>query len=103
MKNFYRSGLIALLFASAVTARAQVPVLNSYPSATAVVFLDFDGQTVTNTSWNTNGPIVCGAAGLTNAQITTVFDRVSEDYRPFNINITTDSTKYWAAPANRRM
>ncbi len=105
MKNLYRSGLVALVFAGAVTARAQtqVPLLNSYPSASAVVFLDFDGQTVANTSWNLNGPIYCAPAGMDSAQITTVFNRVSEDYRPFNINITTDSTKYFAAPANRRM
>jgi len=89
-----------------ITARiseAQVPLMNSYPSASAVIFLDFDGQTVSNTSWNYAGPIFCGASGLTSAQITTVFDRVAEDYRPFNVNITTDSTKYFAAPTTKRM
>lgn len=103
MKNLYKSGLLALLLSFAVRTRAQVPVMSSYPSASAVIFLDFDGQTVVNTSWNYNGPIVCGASGLNNTQITSVFNRVSEDYRPFNVNVTTDSTKYFAAPANRRM
>jgi hypothetical protein len=81
---------------------AQVPLLSSYPSAQAVIFLDFDGHTVNGTSWNYNGPIVCGASGLSNSQITEVFDRVSEDYRPFNINVTTDSTKFLAAPITKR-
>ena len=36
-------------------------------------------------------------------QIAQIFKRVAEDYRPFNVNITTDSTKYWAAPAKQRM
>lgn len=103
MKNFLRSVLVALAFTGAIRTQAQVPILNSYPSATAVVFLDFDGHTVSGTSWNYSGPIYCGASGLTDVQITTVFNRVAEDYRPFNVNITTDSTKYFAAPANRRM
>ncbi len=103
MKNLYKSGLMVLIFIGTLKANAQVPVMSSYPSASAVVFLDFDGHTVDNTAWNYNGPIVCGASGMTNANITTAFNRVAEDYRPFNINITTDSTKYWAAPANKRM
>lgn len=103
MKNLYRSGLLALAMISVTVAKAQVPIMSSYPSASAVLFLDFDGQTVENTSWNYSGPIVCGPSGLTNTQITSVFNRVAEDYRPFNINITTDSTKYFAAPIAKRM
>ena len=102
MKNLFRSGLIVLSIVSTLFAKAQVPLLSSYPSATGVIYLDFDGQTVSGTSWNTNGPIYCGAAGLTSSQITEIFNRVSEDYRPFNVNITTDSSKYFAAPANMR-
>jgi len=103
MKNLYRSGLITLILFSSVVARAQVPILNSLPSASATVFLDFDGQTVANTSWNFSGPIVCGPSGLTSSQITSIFNRMAEDYRPFDLNITTDSTKYWSAPATKRM
>ncbi len=103
MKNLYKSVLMALLFAGALKTNAQVPVMSSYPSATAVLFLDFDGHTVTNTSWNYAGPIVCAPSGLDNTKITSIFNRVSEDYRPFNINVTTDSTKYLAAPIDRRM
>ncbi|RZL12666.1 MAG: hypothetical protein EOO89_19195 [Pedobacter sp.] len=36
-------------------------------------------------------------------QITEIFNRVAEDYRPFNVNVTTDSTKYWSAPLYKRM
>jgi len=88
---------------STMSATAQVPLLNSNTAASAVILLDFDGHTVTATSWNYAGPIVCGASGLANAQITSVFNRVAEDYRPFNVNITTDESKYLAAPANKRM
>jgi hypothetical protein len=101
MKNIFLPVLALLLGAG--TARAQVPVMSSYPSATAVMFLDFDGHTVNGTSWNTAGPIICAPSGLDNAQITTVFNRVAEDYRPFNLNVTTDSTKYLSAPVDKRM
>lgn len=103
MKNFLQSVLTTLLLISVGNARAQVPVLSSHPSASAVLFLDFDGHTVSGTSWNYAGPIVCAPSGLDNTKITTIFNRIAEDYRPFNINVTTDSTKYLAAPANKRM
>lgn len=103
MKNLFKSLFLLVCVASFTGLKAQVPVLNSYASAPAVIFLDFDGQTVDGTSWNTDGPLFCGASGLNSAQITTVFNRVAEDYRPFNINVTTDSAKYLAAGVDRRM
>lgn len=103
MKNLYRTVLAALLILGSFNLFAQVPVYNSYPAASAVLFLDFDGHTVNGTSWNTSGPIVCGPSNLTNDQITEIYNRIAEDYRPFNINITTDSTKYAAAPVTKRM
>ncbi len=105
MKNLLSTCFIALAVSSAITSKAQVPILNSYPSASAVILLDFDGHTVpVGNAWNyTSSPMVMGSSGLTNAQITAVFNRVAEDYRPFNVNVTTDSAKYLAASANRRM
>jgi hypothetical protein len=85
------------------SASAQVPIYNSYPSAKAVVFLDFDGQTINGTTWNSDGPLNLVESGLTSAKITEIFNRVSEDFRPFNLNITTDSSRYWSAPANQRI
>ena len=92
--------------ASAFTfsSQAQTPVLNSYPSAAAAIFLDFDGHTVEGTSWNWSLPAIeCQPSGLNATQVTEVFNRVAEDFRPFNVNVTTDSTKFLAAPANQRM
>ncbi len=103
MKNLFRPGLMLLFLISSLVTKAQVPVYSSLPSASAVIFLDFDGHTVTGTSWNYNGPIVCASSNLDNTKITEVFNRVAEDYRPFNVNVTTDSTKYLAAPVNKRM
>jgi hypothetical protein len=100
-KSRFTLFIIGLFFS--VCAYSQVPIYNSYPSASATVFLDFDGQYLEGTSWNYNGPLTLGPANVTTDQITEIFNRISEDYRPFNINITTDSTKYWAAPATQRM
>lgn len=96
---------LVLIFLTAFTvpAAAQSPLLNSYPSASATVFLDFDGQYVTGTSWNWGGPIAAQPSGFSDAAITEIFNRVAEDYRPFDLNITTDSTYFLNAPVNKRM
>lgn len=103
MKNFYQLLLSAMLMTASSAVFSQTPAHSSYPAANAVIYLDFDGHYLTGTSWNGNGPITLGASNLNNTQITEVFNRIAEDYRPFNINVTTDSTKYWSAPANMRM
>ena len=103
MKNILSTCFIAIALCFVIVSKAQVPILSSNTSATSVIFLDFDGHTVNNTVWNTGSPMIMGSSGLTNAQITDVFNRVSEDYRPFNLNVTTDSTKFWAAPDSSRM
>ena len=103
MKIFYQYLLSALLLLGSFQTFAQTPIYSSNPAASAVLFLDFDGHTVAGTSWNVSGPIVCGPSNLDATKITQIFNRVAEDYRPFNINVTTDSAKYWSAPANRRM
>ncbi len=84
-------------------AFAQTPILNSYPAARATVFLDFDGHYVQGTSWNWSGPIQALPSGLDPSAITEIFNRVAEDYRIFNLNITTDSTVFWKAPIAQRV
>lgn len=100
MKPFLSLFLAVII---SLVAQAQVPVLNSYPSAQATVFLDFDGQYVAGTSWNWGGPIDAQPAVLTTAQITEIYHRVAEDYGIFNLNLTTDSTAYLSAPPSQRI
>lgn len=103
MKTFY-SSLVLLLLCISTAVSAQIPIYNSYPAASAVIFLDFDGHTVEGTSWNAGGPaFTCGPSNMTTSQVTEIYNRISEDYRPFNINVTTDSTKYTAAPVTKRI
>lgn len=103
MKNLYKSVLIVFAVSGTFIAKSQVNDLNSYSSAPSVIYLDFDGHYVSGTMWNISGPFTCNPSGLSDAAINEVFNRVAEDYRPFNINVTTNVTKYNSAPFNKRM
>ena len=93
-----------MLMLFAFTTLAQIPKLNSNKSAKATAFLDFDGQIVKSTPWNFDGePIDAEPAELPNSVVTEIFNRIAEDYRIFNINITTDSTVYSKAPVALRV
>lgn len=68
-----------------------------------VLFVDFDGHTVVNTSWNYAGPIVCAPSTLTTQQKQQIMAQTREDYSPFNVIVTDDSTFFWQAPQGSRM
>ena len=68
-----------------------------------VILLDFNGQSVSNTLWNTNGTITCAPANLNSEEINLVVQRVATDFTPFNVTITTDETVYNAANAYKRI
>ena len=102
MKNKILQLLLLLVTFFSYAAHSQQK-LNSYTSATATIYLDFDGEEVNSPVWNNGGTINCAASNLTAAQITEIFNRVSEDYRPFNINITTDIALFVAAPFDKRI
>lgn len=79
------------------------PKLNSLPSASATIYLDFDGEEINNVLWNSGKPFTAAASGLTDEQVKEIFNRVSEDYRPFDVNITTDENTFLNAPVNKRI
>ena len=101
MKNL--SIFFNLLFVLCSATAYCVPALNSLPTASATIYLDFDGQVVTNSSWNGGATINAAPSGFNDTEITSIFNRVAEDYRPFNVNITTSEAKFLAAPLNRRI
>ncbi|MBS0632828.1 MAG: pre-peptidase C-terminal domain-containing protein [Verrucomicrobia bacterium] len=88
---------------STSVAISAPPVRHSRPGATNVLYLDFNGCTVTNTRWNST----YGAATYTalpydtdgdrttfsadeQAAIIQIWERVSEDYAAFNVDVTTE-------------
>jgi hypothetical protein len=82
---------------------ARTFFLHSNPNATRTIFLDFDGHVTSGTAWNTN--FTSGQAFTTTAfdfdgntsafsnaeleRIQFIWQRVAEDYAPFNVNVTT--------------
>jgi Bacterial pre-peptidase C-terminal domain/Metallo-peptidase family M12B Reprolysin-like len=84
-------------------AASSLPLLSSNSSATAKLFLDFNGHTTSGTGWNiefNNGanfttPAYSIDADTSNfstteiSNITEIWKRVAEDYAPFNIDVTT--------------
>jgi hypothetical protein len=73
------------------------------PGFAAVIYLDFDGETVNDSAWNSGSTIIAAASGLTLAQQEEVRRRVAEDFRPFQISVTTDPARYAAALPQQRM
>ncbi len=77
-------------------------LLHSNPGATKRIFLDFDGHTTTGTAWNQSygTTIVTPAYDIDNnpssfsstelANIREIWERVSEDFLPFNVDVTTE-------------
>jgi hypothetical protein len=90
------------------TATAAVPVgvdvfkLHSNPGAPNVVYLDFDGQVVSGTAWNSSTTpsynavpydidgVPTSFSDAEKANIAEIWRRVAEDYAPFNIDVTTE-------------
>lgn len=102
MKTFTKILIFAFNLCISATSYC-LPKLNSFPQATATIYLDFDGHRVVHPFWNNGMPLNCAPSGLSDEKITEIFKRVSEDFRPFEVNITTDSVTFLSAPLNMRV
>jgi hypothetical protein len=99
-----------LLLADTETEPVETPVLDlsltfllqSRPSASKVIYLDFNGHTTSGTSWNnaTMGSSFYSPAydvdgdttSFNDAELTriqTIWQRVASDFAPFDVNVTT--------------
>jgi hypothetical protein len=88
--------------AAGVVRTTAVPALRSRPGSSRVVYLDFDGETVTDPYWNNGNTIVAPAARLNDSQINEVWRRVVADFDGFDVNVTTVLSDFQNAPFNRR-
>lgn len=83
---------------------SQTFLLHSKPGLSRVIYLDFNGHTTSNTSWNSS---YTGGASFTSpsydtdgntasfsstelANIQQIWKRVSEDYAPWDVDVTTE-------------
>lgn len=80
----------------------QTFLLHSRPGAARTIYLDFNGATLTGTAWNANGntliakpydidgvPTSFSTTELQRIQL--IWQRVAEDYAPFDVNVTTEA------------
>lgn len=102
MKKLFLPLLLLASLLQAVNVNSQTNY-SSYSSATATIYLDFDGEDVYSPIWNRGVALKCTPAVLNDTQIQEIFNRVAEDFRPFNINITTSESVFVAAPLNKRI
>jgi Carbohydrate binding module (family 6)/Ricin-type beta-trefoil lectin domain-like/Secretion system C-terminal sorting domain len=78
--------------------------LQSLPGAAGCVLLDFDGYNMpAGNLWNNGNGINAAPSGMSDADVQQHWEVVAEDYRPFNLNITTSEAVFNAYPKNRRM
>jgi len=91
----------------AAAAAAIAPALlnlQSLPGAAGCVMLDFDGYNMpAGNLWNNGNAINAAASGMSDAAVQQHWEVVSEDYRPFNLNVTTSEAVFNSYPRNRRM
>lgn len=68
------------------------PAAGSRPGAPVTIYLDFDGETLTNTQWNDDAgsaSLAFSPATAAQASSAQIWAAVAEDFAPFNINVTT--------------
>jgi len=86
------------------TAVAQVPpVINTRPGARGVIFVDFDGETVTDPVWNGGRTINAAPSAMTSDQITQSIAIAAQDWAPFDVTLTTDAALYASTAPGLRM
>ncbi len=93
---------------SKVAAAAEIAPallnLQSLPGAAGCVLLDFDGYNMpAGNLWNNGNAINAAPSGMSDAAVQQHWEVVAEDYRPFNVNITTSEAVFNSYPRNRRM
>ncbi|WP_299443234.1 PKD domain-containing protein [uncultured Aquimarina sp.] len=81
----------------------MAPQLESLPGAPGIIYLDFDGEVVSGTSWVSGGTINAQSPNFSDQKIIAVWKIMAEDFSAFNLNVTTRRDLYDAAPQNRRM
>lgn len=77
--------------------------LESLPGAPGIIYLDFDGEVVSGSSWVGGATINAQSPNFSDEKIINVWKIMAEDFRPFNLNVTTRRDLFDAAPNNRRM
>ncbi|MBA3706595.1 MAG: PKD domain-containing protein, partial [Bacteroidetes bacterium] len=79
-----------------------IPSFQSKPGSAYVIYIDLDGETSTTTGWNSGNTINAAARSWTNADVQVIWEVASQDYFPWDVNVTTDRAIFDAAAACKR-
>jgi len=90
------------------------PIRHSRPGASKVIYLDFNGHTITGTEWNTYYGVTTYVAkpydtdgdpttfsDIEQAAIIDTWSRVAEDYAPFDVDVTTEEPAVFTSTTGR--
>lgn len=83
--------------------QAAVPALRSRTNAKGVLYLDFDGAVVTDPFWASGATINALPSQLSSEKITDIWKVMAEDFRPFDVNVTTVESDYTNGKIGSRM
>lgn len=86
-----------------IALKAKPPHTPPTPNSNAVILLDFDGQIISNSIWKRDGSMICTSSNLTTEEIANITKRVSEDFSPFNVVVTSDVTTFNSANPFKRI
>jgi len=91
--------------APVVSTPTPVPLLQSKPGAAKVIYLEFNGATLSGTAWNkTSAPITTASvyAKFGDQGCHDIWTMVAEAYCAFDVNVTTDQSVFNATPTANR-
>jgi hypothetical protein len=85
-------------------SHAGVPIHHSLPGAAHTIYINFLGATITGTAWNTGSGASSSYQAVAysldadkttftaaeQASMSRIWNRVAEDYAPFNVDVTTE-------------
>lgn len=68
-----------------------------------IIYLNPYGRTVSNTMWNTNGPIDAEHSGLADVEINAIATQVRSHFTAYNVTVTLDKAVFDAAPLGHKI
>ncbi|WPJ93945.1 zinc-dependent metalloprotease [Coraliomargarita algicola] len=108
-KSFSSTPVRSTTTTTATASTSAQPKLNSIPGAEFVLYCDFDGELVEDFDLFLDGEDLMTIYAAPHAKandtswVTAVWQRVAEDFAPFDITVTTDRAVYDAADVDKRL
>ena len=80
-----------------------IPAFSSKPNSKFVIYIDLDGEVTSGKDWSNEKTInALPLRTYTDAQVEQLWNVTAQDYLPWDVNVTTDRTKFDAAAKKQR-